>query len=61
MSREQIKHEISKTLDTLPDKALERLLHFLKDLGDQPESFLDEARLKQVLDEDKDLLFKLAQ
>jgi len=32
VSKEEIKYEINKVLDNLPDKALEELLVFLKEL-----------------------------
>ena len=62
MSKDQIKYEINKVLDLMPDKALEDLLSFLKNVEGQSESsFLDSSRLKRILTEDKDLLQKLAQ
>ena len=62
MSKDQIKYEINKVLDLLPDKALEDLLSFLKNVeGKSNDSFLDDSRLKRILNEDKELLQKLAQ
>jgi hypothetical protein len=62
MSKDQIKYEINKVLDLLPDKALENLLSFLKNVEGKPnELFLDNSRLKGILNEDKELLQKLAQ
>ena len=62
MSKDQIKYEINKVLDLLPDKALEDLLSFLKNVEGNPiDSFLDNSRLKIILTEDKELLQKLAQ
>ena len=62
MSKEEIKYEINKVLDLLPDKALEELLSFLKNVENRSNnSLLDDARLKQILTEDKELLQKLAQ
>jgi hypothetical protein len=62
MSKDQIKYEINKVLDLMPDKALEDLLSFLKNVEGNPnDSFLDNSRLKAILTEDKELLQKLAQ
>ena len=62
MSKEEIKYEINKVLDHFSDKALEDLLAFLKELDskhDSRNSFL--SPLKQILDEDSELLSRLAQ
>jgi len=62
MSKDEIKNEINKVLDLLPDRALEDLLSFLKNVENRSKgSFLDSSRLKTILTEDKDLLQKLAQ
>jgi len=62
MSKDEIKYEINKVLDLLPDKALSDLLSFLKNLENKPEKpFLDTAQLQKILKEDKELLQKLAQ
>jgi hypothetical protein len=62
MSKDEIKYEINKVLDLLPDKALEDLLSFLKNIENHTSDiFLDILRLKRILNEDKDLLQKLAQ
>jgi hypothetical protein len=62
MSKDEIKYEINKVLDLLPDKALEDLLSFLKNVeGKSNDSLLDSSRLKRILTEDKELLQKLAQ
>lgn len=61
MSKEEIKHEIRRVLDRLPDKALQDILAFLKTMkGTQTFSFADRAALDKILSEDKDLLEKLA-
>jgi len=62
MSKEEIKYEINKVLDTLPDAALEQLLLFLKhhDAKDIPEARIKDI-LKQIIEEDADLLLRLAQ
>ena len=62
MSKDEIKYEINKVLDLMPDKALEDLLSFLKNIkGNSNDTFLDRPRLQQILTEDKELLQKLAQ
>lgn len=62
MSKDEIKFEINKVLDLLPDKALEDLLSFLKNIENHSSDiFLDKSRLQKILNEDKDLLQKLAQ
>jgi hypothetical protein len=62
MSKDEIKYEINKVLDLLPDKALEDLLSFLKNIESKSkDSLLDSSRLKNILTEDKELLQKLAQ
>jgi hypothetical protein len=61
VSKDEIKYEINKVLDHLPDRALEELLSYLKklDRGELPFSF-DEVVIKKILTEDKELLQKLA-
>jgi len=59
MSKDEIKYEINKVLDLLPDKALEDLLSFLKNIETRSSDlFIDFHR---ILNEDKELLQKLAQ
>lgn len=61
MSKEQIKDEINKVLDHLPDKTLQDILFFLKNMeGKQTITLADHAVLDKILSEDKDLLEKLA-
>jgi hypothetical protein len=61
MSKDEIKSEINKVLDLLPDKALEDLLSFLKTIGEEKnDSLLDKFALDKILREDKELLSKLA-
>jgi hypothetical protein len=62
MSKDEIKYEINKMLDLLPDKALEDLLSFLQNIENHnSDLFFDKSRLQKILNEDKDLLQKLAQ
>jgi len=61
MSKEEIKDEINKVLDQLPDKTLEDLLLFLKKIEEKHSiTLFDRDRLEKILEEDKDLLTKLA-
>lgn len=56
------KEEINKVLDHFLDKALGELLSFLKELDEKNKgSFYSEGVLHQILAEDKELLYKLAQ
>jgi hypothetical protein len=62
MSKDEIKFEINKVLDSLSDKALSDLLSFLKNVNSkQTISLFDTNALDQILKEDKALLQKLAQ
>ena len=61
MSKEEIKSEINKILDTLPDKALEDLLSLLRSISDsQSRTFDTIAILSKILEEDNNLLKRLA-
>jgi len=62
MSKDEIKYEINKVLDHLPDKALEDLLSFLKNIENHSSDlFLYSSRFQRILNEDKELLQKLTQ
>ncbi|MDB5279694.1 MAG: hypothetical protein JWR61_4649 [Ferruginibacter sp.] len=62
MSKEEIKYEISKVLDRFPDKALEELLTWLKEIEAKQESITPlTSSLYKILEEDKELLTRLAQ
>ena len=61
MSKKEIKDEISKVLDQFSDKALSELLKFLKELDSKNGSTISsKSSLDRILQEDKDLLAKLA-
>jgi hypothetical protein len=61
MSKDEIKYEINKVLDLLPDEALAELLQFLHKLGKTGDySILDEAEFKKLLLEEEALLSRLA-
>lgn len=62
MSKDEIKYEITKVLDRFPDKALEDILAFLKNIeAKQRTAIFNSDLLQRILSEDKDLLQKLAQ
>ena len=61
MTTKQIKIEIEKLLDTIPDTVLQDLLDFLKQAQQQTSDKLElSSYLKKILTEDKQLLEKLA-
>lgn len=61
MSKDEIKYEINKVLDSLSDKSLEDLLTFLKSIESKDSSSFNHESLQKILLEDKELLQKLAQ
>jgi len=62
MTTSEIKSEIQKVLDEVPETVLENVLTFLKELQKQPKENIQlVSHLKQILEEDNDLLHKLAQ
>ena len=61
MSKEELKSEINKVLDHLPDNTLVDILSLLKNIRNKETiSLLDKPSLEKVLSEDKALLEKLA-
>ena len=46
MSKEEIKYEINKVLDQLPDKTLQEILTFLKSVGSE-QAFSVAGRFRQ--------------
>jgi hypothetical protein len=62
MSKDEIKYEINKVLDSMPDKALEDLLSFLKTIESRTTSSTTSKNdfLERILAEDRELLEKLA-
>lgn len=62
MTKSEIKIEIQKALDNIPENVLQDILHLLKGLQNQPKDKLEITHsLRQILAEDKELLEKLAQ
>lgn len=62
MSKDEVKTAISALLDEAPQKALEQVLEYLQSVKGQSEESIKRAEnLKRILEEDKELLSKLAQ
>ena len=62
MTKTEIQSEIQKALESVPEKVLQDVLDFLKELQDLPEDKVWLTNnLRRILSEDKDLLEKLAQ
>ena len=61
MSRDELKEEISKVLENVPEEVLEDILDYLKLLVSNPKEKLSmTTRLRQIIIEDEELLQKLA-
>ena len=62
MTAQQIKSEIQKVLDNIPEDVLEDILNYLLELQEKSENDVNRTfDLKKILQEDKELLQKLAQ
>ena len=61
MTKTEIKSEIQRVLDNVPDNVLQDILGLLQDLQDHPNRLLEITNsLRKILNEDKELLEKLA-
>ena len=61
MTKNEIKSEIQKSLDNVPESVLQDILDFLKQAENQPADRLNLMRdLRDILAEDKELLERLA-
>ena len=61
MTKTEIKNEIQKVLDNVPEKVLQDILGLLKDLQEHPNNLVEITNsLRKILNEDKELLEKLA-
>ena len=61
MTTKELKSEIQKTLDNVPECILQDILVYLKEIESQQASGVDVARtLRTILTEDKSLLERLA-
>jgi hypothetical protein len=61
MTTKEIKSEIQKSLDNVPESVLQDILDFLKQAENQPADRLNLMKdLRDILSEDKELLERLA-
>ncbi len=61
MTTKEIRSEIEKALDNVPENALQVVLDYLKELeGKTPDQVRLARNLQDILQEDKELLKKLA-
>ena len=61
MTTKEIKSEIQKSLDNVPESVLQDVLDFLKKVENQPTETLNLMKdLRDILTEDKELLERLA-
>ena len=61
MESEEIKSEIHKVIDKIPENVLQDILDYLTHIQNIPQNEIDLSKnLKQILQEDKELLEKLA-
>jgi hypothetical protein len=61
MTKTEIKLEIQKVLDNVPENVLQDILHLLKDLQNVSTERIEITHsLRQILTEDKELLERLA-
>jgi uncharacterized tellurite resistance protein B-like protein len=62
MTRKQIKAEIQKLLDTVPENVLQDLLDYLQEAQKQTKDQAElTSHLRKIINEDRELLEKLAQ
>ena len=62
MTSQQIKSEIQKVLDKVPESVLQDILNYLKELQYKTKDQVKMSRhLKKILAEDRELLEKLAE
>jgi hypothetical protein len=62
MGAKEIKTEIHKVIDKVPENLLEDILLYLKEIQEKNKSRVDNSQhLKKILTEDKELLRRLAQ
>lgn len=62
MTKEQLKKEIQEALDEVPETALADILRYLKDVRSKSSDKVEMSQnLRKILDEDQELLDRLAQ
>ncbi len=60
MTIKELKSEIQKSLDNVPESILTDILALLKQVEGQPDKFKLTQNLRHILEEDKNLLERLA-
>lgn len=61
MTAKELKSEIQKLLDSVPENVLQDLLHYLKEAQKQTGNQAElSSHLRKIIHEDRDLLEKLA-
>ena len=60
MTTKEIKFEIQKSMDNVPDSVLEDVLNFLKQAEKSKDKVTLAKNLREILTEDKELLERLA-
>ncbi len=62
MSRDELKEELDKVLESIPDELLEDVLDYIKVLIANPSNNIQlTSNLREIINEDKGLLQRLAQ
>ena len=62
MSRDELKEELDKALESVPDELLEDVLDYIKVLIANPSNNIQlTSNLREIINEDKGLLQRLAQ
>ena len=62
MTTKQLKTEIQRVLDEVPESVLEEVLKYLKDLrGKSTEKIQTSNNLRKIISEDRELLNRLAE
>ncbi len=62
MSRDELKEELDKVLESVPDELLEDVLDYIKVLIANPSNNIQlTSNLREIINEDKGLLQRLAQ
>ncbi len=61
MADKNLKIEIQKVIDNIPETVLEEVLIILKDIESKSKTASDDILLEKILEEDKSLLKRLAQ
>lgn len=59
MSDKNLKKEIQKVIENIPDRVLKDVLVILKDIESKSKINTDDILLDKIIEEDKNLLYKL--